>query len=368
LSRADPAGLQDLGELPVTWKGWCALRSHKNNKTGRVFPRGLRPTSRSKLAGATPFRKKIGAPSSFFIFPRKLSMWLNDTYGCCVTSEEAFNKACAGIFIEDATVLAWANKNDVLYGADLEPVVELMNGGGFAQDGNRYDDGAPQAIDYANQSTMQAAVYQAGSQGGCVKLGIAADELPAGAGNAQGWFLTADSPDSNEDHCVGACGFGTAAEFVAALNAAFGLALVVPSNVDPNLQGYAIFTWSTIGFVAVQAFVNMTGEAWIRSPSSVTVGSNPPDPDSVWTSQPTPPLSPPPPPPGPTPGPSPAGTITLSQDMAAGVYSVNDLYAKLEGLRVGVGLTPIQWLTLLQAILALLAQFLNPPVPADPRD
>ena len=277
------------------------MKDHLNQKTGKVFPRGLRPTPRHRLLAAEPFRAKASPPDECWIFPLTMSMWLNDTYGDCVTAEEAFNKACSAILIEDSTVMTWAEANGVLNGADLEPVIQQMQAAGFAQDSNVYGDGAPLAVNYADAPTLQAAVYQAAQQGGCVKIGIAADQLPAGAGNQNGWFLPSDSPDSNEDHCVGICGYGTVAQFCTAMNAAFGLSLTPPSGVDPTTQGYAIYTWSTIGWASTQAMVNMTGEAWLRSPSSVNTGSGTPTPDKDWTSIPTPPPTPPTPPVPPVP-------------------------------------------------------------------
>lgn len=302
-----------------------------HHATGREFPRGAIPSPRHVLAAAIPYRNAKGPPPAyFFIFPRKLSMWLNDTYGDCVTAEEAFNKACAGIFIEDSTVLSWARGNGVLNGAELQPVIQQMQARGFSQDGNVYGDGAPLAVDYTNGPLLQAAIYQAGQQGGCVKIGIAAGQLPSSAGNQNGWFLTSNRQDSSEDHCVALPGYGTAQQFVTAMNAAFNLNLAVPSGVDPTMQGYALYTWKTIGFVSVQAMINMTGEAWLRNPSSVNTGTGTPDPDSVYsTVSPPPPPPPPPPAPPPPPGPPPPpplpaemGAMVLSRPLPVGMYAV----------------------------------------------
>ena len=247
---------------------------------GQTVQRGAIPTSRSMLAFASPFRPTATPPASGFIFPKTMSMWLNDQDGDCVTAEEAFSKACGGILIADSTVQTWATNNGVLNGADLDQVIQMMQEAGFSQDGNIYGDGQGLAVNYADAATMQAAIYQAGMMGGCVKMGVAADALPSGAGNTNGWFLTGVSPDSNEDHCMGVCGYGTAQQFCDAMNAAYGLSLTVPTGIDPNMQGYAVFTWSTIGWVDVQSWVNMSGEAWIRNPSTVVTGTGTPSPDS----------------------------------------------------------------------------------------
>jgi hypothetical protein len=295
------------------------VKQHIHNATGKPFKTGARPTSRAALCAAEPFRPRAAAlPPYFFIFPKTMSMWGNgpdsnwpdpNGDGDCVSAEEAFNKACSGVFIQDATLYAWCVANGTLNGADLQPVIQQMQASGFSQDSNVYGDGAAQSVNYADQPTLNAAIYQAGtaSPAGCVKFGLASEQLPNTAGNNNGWTLAADQQDSNEDHCMGACGFGTIGQFITAINAAFGTSLPVPTSdgngapIDPTAVGVAVYTWSTIGWCTFQAFVNMTGEAWIRNPNSTKSGTGTPTPDSVYvTGAPTPPVPPVPPTP-PTP-------------------------------------------------------------------
>lgn len=320
------------------------MKDHLHEETGKVFPRGAKPTPRHLLCASMPFRAAAAPPTHFFIFPRKLGMWLNATYGVCVTTEEAFNKACNGIYITDETVLKWAGDRDLLNGANLQPVIQQMQQDGFHQDGNIYGDGSALAVNYGDTLTMQAAIYQSGQQGGCIKFGLAADELPSGAGNKNGWFLTSNNYDTNEDHCMGACGYGTALEFVTAMNEAYGLSLTIPSGVDPTMQGYAVFTWSTIGFCSIKAFVNMTGEAWIRSPSSVNTGTGTPNPDSVYVTgapvPPTPTPTPTPNPPGPTPTPTPPPVrqVVIIQDQT---IQVPGFFGSVHNVTVKGGTYPV---------------------------
>ena len=88
-----------------------------------------------------PVRIVGPTPAQFIVIPAKLSMWLNDVDGDCVTAEEAFAKACDSpeIFITDDTVQAWATKNGVLDGAELTQVLDIMLNAGFPQDGNLYN-------------------------------------------------------------------------------------------------------------------------------------------------------------------------------------------------------------------------------------
>lgn len=277
------------------------MKDHVHLATGKIFPRGAKPTPRHLLCGAMPFRATVTPPPFYGIFPGKLSMWGNGPDsnwpdpggdGDCVSAEEAFNKACKGIFIEDKPLYDWCVANGTLNGANLQPVIQQMQASGFKQDGNVYGDGEALSINYADIPTMQAAIYTAGQTGGCVKFALAADELPSGAGNNNGWFMTSDSPDQNYDHCMAANFYGTAQQFVDAMNAAYpGLGLTLPSGVSPTLQGVAVFTWATIGFCSWPAFINMTGEAWIRSPSTVITGTGTPTSDPVYVAggSPTPP-------------------------------------------------------------------------------
>lgn len=362
------------------------MKDHIHLATGKVFPRGALPTPRHLLAAATPYRPLATIPPYFFILPRTLNMWGNSQYGDCVSAEEAFNKACKGIFIQESEVIRWARANGDLNGANLEPVIQQMQASGFKQDGNVYGDGQGLSVNYADAPTLRSAIYQAGQQGGCVKFALAADQLPSGAGNHNGWFMTQNSPDSNWDHCMGACGYGTAQQFVDAMNAS-GLTngLTVPSGVDPNMQGYAIYTWRTIGFSSVQDFVNFTGEAWVRNPCSITVGNGTPTPDSVYvTGDPTPVVCPPGQhvdpvtglcvPDGPTPPTPPAESVTIPDQVISvpvlfghhnvtvkgGTYPVNYGQAHASG---GSTVTLPPWLLAELRALCVTAPTLGP-IPA----
>ncbi len=286
------------------------MNQHINLKTGRPFAKGARPTPRHRLAAAMPFRPRGTPPASFMAFPLSMNMLGNDVDGDCVTAEEGFNKQCFGVNIAYQTAVNWAQANGVLNGADLDQVIQMMQSSGFSQDGNTYNDGPGLAVNYADQPTMTAAIWEAVQAGGCVKCGIASDALPSVAGNANGWVLTGAGPDSNEDHCMGACGVCSLNDFAAAMQAAFGVIVSIPSGYDPTTIGYVVYTWATIGWADVQSWTNISGEAWVRSPSSLIVGTNTPSPDQVYsTVTPTPP-NPPVPPVPPVPPTPPTGLCT----------------------------------------------------------
>ena len=187
-------------------------------------------------------------------------MWLNDVDGDCVTAEEAFAKACNSpeIFISDDTVKAWATANGVLDGADLTQVLDLMQSSGFVQDGQTYDDGPFTSVDWTNPAVLQSAIAQ-----GPVKIGVAADQLENAVPDpaANGWFATGFAADSNEDHCVSLCGYGEIGWLANQLG--------VGSPVPGDTPAYALFTWDSIGIIDVPSMLAITGEAWLRNPTTI---------------------------------------------------------------------------------------------------
>jgi hypothetical protein len=203
-------------------------------------------------------------------------MWLNDMDGDCVTAEEALKNACdrafmfwpgvmqpsKEIFIADDTVLTWATANNVLNGAYLTQVMDLMQTAGFAQDGNLYNDGPYTSVDWTNAEVLQNAISK-----GPVKIGVAADQLENAVPNppTNGWVATGFQTDQNEDHCVSLVGFGSIAWLAEQLN------VRIPDGVNPIAPAYALFTWSSVGIIDVPSMLAITGEAWLRQPSTIVV-------------------------------------------------------------------------------------------------
>lgn len=240
------------------------------------FLTGAKPTPRAKLCGATPHQIRGTTPPQFAVIPKQLSFWGNNVDGCCVTTEEAFAKACYSpeIFISDNVVHNWAASHGVLNGAYLLEVLQWMQQAGFSQSGTTYNDGTPAAVDYSNAAVLTNAISQ-----GPVKIGVAASQLMNVVGSINGWFGTRFSSDQNLDHCVSLCGYGTMAWL------AQQLGVSLPSGVDGTQPGYLLFTWNTIGIIDVPSMIAITGEAWLRTPTTIVVGPTPPVP-------PTPPIPP----------------------------------------------------------------------------
>jgi hypothetical protein len=210
-----------------------------------------------------PHRATAPAPSQFLWTPKAgMSMWANDVYGDCTVAEEAFAKSCtADVFVTDSEVVAWAQVNGAINGDTLIDVLDKMQAGGFALNGKTYDDGVPLSVDWTNQSALQAAIAE-----GPVKIGVAADQLENVVPNPpeSGWFGSGFSVDANLDHCVSASGYGPISWLLEQLGG------TIPGEVSGTQPGIAIFTWNSQGVLDWPSFLAITGEAWIRNPTSLT--------------------------------------------------------------------------------------------------
>jgi hypothetical protein len=223
-------------------------------------PRGATPSPRHRLAAAAPHVATTPTPPSFLWLPPKLSMWANDRFGDCTVAEEAFAKgATTGIFIPDETVIAWAEANGAINGDTLIDVLDKMQTGGFVVGATTYDDGAPLAVDWTSAATLQNAISH-----GPVKIGVAADQLDTTVeeqGNT--WLAMGFKKDENLDHCVSLCGYGAIAWLADQLGAKF-------TGEIADAPAYALFTWGSIGIIDTPSLLAITGEAWLRQPTSIT--------------------------------------------------------------------------------------------------
>jgi len=229
--------------------------------------RGAIPSPRHALAAAAPYIPSVGAPPNFIVKPQTISMWGNDVHGDCVTAEEAFAKACNSpeYFISDADVIAWATRHGFLDGAVLTDVMTAMRTDGFPGSLVNYDDGPYFSVNWTQAGTLQSAIFT-----GPVKIGVAADQINEAyntTGGQSGWFATGFHSDSNEDHCVSLCGYGSMSWLAQQLGAQ------VPAGVDGAQPGYALFTWNSIGIIDVPSMIAVTFEAWLRQPTTEVVST-----------------------------------------------------------------------------------------------
>lgn len=256
--------------------------------TKTVFPTGLlRPPPQKfalSLANKTPFRPTAAPPVNSGWFPTYRSYYGNDTWGICVTAEEAYVKSCYGYNIPDSVVIAWARQHGVLNGASLEEVLVSMRAKGFQVGAQLYNDGPSYSVDYTNPTALRAAAVV-----GPVKIAIDSSCLPGGAGSRDGWY-SLSTRGRGSDHCValsGQCEAGWCFD---------QLKLPLPSGLSGSTRGYPLYTWAHIGFVTDDWVNGATDEADVRDPTNIGI----------------PPLAPPVPPTPPT-APPINGTIYAEQ-------------------------------------------------------
>ena len=242
--------------------------------------RGAIPSPRHVLASASPFVPAhclFALPNCFWV-PKKVSMWGNDTYGDCVSAEEAAAIAAYdGAFVTDGTLEAWAKSHGVLNGAVISDVLQWRTTDSLTSDaGTAYLDGPASAVDWTAPATLNAAIVQ-----GPIKIGVASSQLESAVNqtnDGNGWLLTGASQDENYDHCVSLFGYGTVSECYAALD------ITPPAAAQKILTApaYLLFTWDSIGVIDQPSLVAICGEAWLRTPTTI------PGPTPVPTPTPTP--------------------------------------------------------------------------------
>lgn len=224
--------------------------------------RGAKPTPRHKLAAASPHTLVGTTPPHILWLPNHLSMWGNDMFGDCVTAEEAFAKSCSGLWIGYHKAVKWARRHWQLNGAGIWEVLTLMQTDGFYDGDKQFNDGPFKSVDWGNADLLKNAIAQ-----GPVKLGVQADELinvPGIGFNGNGWIANGFKGGNPEDHCVSLCGYGPFGWLMAQLKKG---AVVAPAAASQPM--YALFTWSTIGIIDVDSLMAITGEAWLRTPTTV---------------------------------------------------------------------------------------------------
>lgn len=262
------------------------------------YLRGAIPSPRH-LAFAVSPHSPTAVPPAFGVIPNKLLMWGNDTYGDCVTAEEAAAKAMYSVLYgsglelvpTNQEVITWAKSHGVLNGANLTDVMDGMARDGMSIGGVVYKDGPYQSVDWTNDAVLSSAIYQ-----GPVKIAVAANQVEKavnGGGDKNGWLGLGWRYDGHTDHAVNLCGFGAMSSLAEMMK------ITLPSSVSATTRGYLLYTWSTIGIVDQASMINVTTEAWLRTPTTIGPAPVPPIP-------PVPPV-----PPGPLPS---TGVIYIDID------------------------------------------------------
>lgn len=154
--------------LPSQEKG-----EDKKEAPKQKFQTGGKPTPFPKLVAAIK-SGKVGiyrsstAPPQVIVVPKKLSVWGNNQYGICVTSESCFAVSDYStyvglnqIFVTEATCIKWAKDRGYLNGAWLLEVIEDMQKDGIKDEfGLLRRAGKASTVDYSNEETLKSAIAQ----------------------------------------------------------------------------------------------------------------------------------------------------------------------------------------------------------------
>lgn len=258
-------GKMPRGAIPTPRSELAASEPYQPESGPEVFaPSGEFPTPNYELAAAQPYRARGAAPESFLAWPIEIGFWGNDTVSNSRWAEEAFAKACAEpkVFIPTEVVLLAAQK------CGASNFARFMQTDGFQMDGTAYLDGPFFKINWTNTAALNGAIAYVGP----VKIGVASANLashPHGqvTPGKSGWAIYDLPAGQPENHCASLCGYGPLAALIG-LFERYGVNVDVPSGMPDGLC-YAMFTWGSIGIVDQQSLMNITGEAWVRNPTTI---------------------------------------------------------------------------------------------------
>ena len=253
------------GAFPIRRSELAASEPYRPEAGAEIFvPSGEFPTPNQELAAAEPYRASGAAPESFIAWPIKIGFWGNDKVSNSSWAEEAFAKACAQpqVFIPADVVMLTARE------CGSTNFAKFMQTHGFQMDRKAYLDGPFNSVDWTNAAALNGAIANVGP----VKIGVASANLASGphgkvTRGTSGWAIYGLPTGQPENHCASLCGYGPLAALVD-LFERHEVNVNLPSGMPKGLC-YAMFTWGSIGIVDRQSLMNITGEAWVRNPTTI---------------------------------------------------------------------------------------------------
>jgi len=252
------------GAMPVPRNELGASEHYSSKADSGVFvPSGEFPSPNHELVAAKPY-KAGAAPESFLAWPIKISFWGNDKMHNSLWAEEAFAKACAQpqVSIPADVVMLTARE------CASANFAKFMQTHGFQMASKACLDGPFNSVDWTNAGALNSAIANVGP----VKIGVASVNLTSGphgkvTPGTSGWAIYGLPTGQPENHCASLCGYGPLAGMVD-LFKRNGVKLNLPSGMPTGLC-YAMFSWGSIGIVDQTSLMNITGEAWVRNPTTI---------------------------------------------------------------------------------------------------
>jgi hypothetical protein len=262
------------GAIPTPRSELAASEPYQPGVGAEAFvPSGEFPSPNYELAAARPYKTRGAPPESFIAWPIEIGFWGNEQVSNSSWAEEAFAKACAEpkVFISTDVVL-FASRE-----CGASNFAEFMQTHGFQTDDNAYLDGPFNSVSWTNAAVLNHAIANVGP----VKIGVASENLVSGphgrvTPGTSGWAIRGLLTGKPENHCASLCGYGPLAALIDLFERR-GVNVNLPSGMPTGLC-YAMFTWGSVGIVDQQSLMNITGEAWVRNPTTIvkTLSGNPP--------------------------------------------------------------------------------------------
>jgi hypothetical protein len=258
------------GAIPTPRSELAASEPYRPEVGAEIFfPSGQFPTPNHEIAAAQPYRAGGAPPESFIAWPIGIGFWGNEKAGNSSWAEEAFAKACAEpkVFIPTDVVLIASRE------CGSSNFAAFMQTHGFQMDRKAYLDGPFNSVNWTNATVLNCAIADVGP----VKIGVASASLVSGSQGQftpgkvtpgkSGWAIYGLPTGQPEDHCASLCGYGPLGALVG-LFERYGNNVNVPSDMPSGLC-YAMFIRGSVGIVDNQSLMNITGEAWVRNPTTI---------------------------------------------------------------------------------------------------
>jgi hypothetical protein len=139
---------------------------------------------------------------------------------------------------------------------------------GFQMDRKANLDGPFNSVNWTNAAALNGAIANVGP----VKIGVASANLASGSQGQvtpgrSGWAIYGLPMGQPENHCASLCGYGALAALVDLFERQ-GVNVNLPLGMPAGLC-YAMFTWGSIGIIDQHSLMSITGEAWVRIPTTI---------------------------------------------------------------------------------------------------
>lgn len=252
------------GAMPTPRNELAASEPYRPEGSLQIYiPSGAFPTPNQDLAAAPPYKPAGVSPGSFLAWPLAIDSSTGQLTNS-IWAEEAFAKAS----VEPRTLIPRDAVDFAAQRCGLSNFAEFMQTHGFQMDGKAFLDGPFLAVDWTNTAVLNNAIANVGP----VKIGVHMASLTTGphghlTPGHSGWGIHGLAASQPGNHCASLCGFGPLRELIE-LFRLHGIEVALPPGMPTGLC-YAMFVDNSVGIIDRQSLINITGEAWLRNPTTI---------------------------------------------------------------------------------------------------